>query len=387
MSDHLSAGERRWSLAAVMVSALGVGLMVGTTLPLCALVLEARGVSKAMIGLNAATGTLAILVCGPLYPRLLARLGMVRAFVLGTLASAGGIIALPYLPDLGHWFVLRFLIGMANGLSWVASETWVNAATQERHRAFANGLYSTILLGGFAGGPAILALVGSEGVLPFAVAAGAVLLAGVPLLPAWRVQPRLSQQSAGRPMLALVLAAPVPLLAAFASGLTESSAFSLMAIYGLEAALPEAAAVLLLAVFLAGNVGLQIPLGWLADRWDRGRMLRLCAAAGVIGPLGLALAIGTPAAWPLLFLWGGTVTGLYTIGLTRLGASVAARDLAAANAAFVMFYCAGSMAGPSLSGLAMDIAGPQGLVATMSGASAAFLAVAFAILRLRPAAG
>jgi MFS family permease len=114
---------------------------------------------------------------------------------------------------------------------------------------------------------------------------------------------------------------------------------------------------------------LQLPVGWLADRAGRRRVLAGCALAGVAGPLLLTSSLATSLLWPLLFIWGGTMYGFYTQGIALLGESFAARELAGANTVFVMVYCLGGVIGPSLGGLAMDLWKPNGLVAFVSAAA------------------
>jgi MFS family permease len=122
-------------------------------------------------------------------------------------------------------------------------------------------------------------------------------------------------------------------------------------------------------VFLAGNVILQLPIGRLGDRLGRLRVLALCAAVCVIGPMLLSAVLGTAwLSWPLLLLWGGTMYGFYTQGIALLGESYPHAELADANTVFVVVYCAGGIVGPSLGGLAMDWWQPNGLLVFLSGA-------------------
>jgi MFS family permease len=111
-----------------------------------------------------------------------------------------------------------------------------------------------------------------------------------------------------------------------------------------------------------GASALQVPIGLLSDRVDRGWLLRAIAVLGLLGALALA-AIG-PAPHllfeGLLLVWGGIVGGFYPVGLARLGARYRDGALAGANAAFVMTYSFGMLVGPPIMGLGLDLAPPGG---------------------------
>jgi hypothetical protein len=74
-----------------------------------------------------------------------------------------------------------------------------------------------------------------------------------------------------------------------------------------------------------------------------------------------------------LFVWGGWILGIYSIGLTILGERFKGADLANANAAFVMSYCVGLLAGPAVEGVALDAWNPHGLLAVLGAISAGYV--------------
>jgi MFS family permease len=129
---------------------------------------------------------------------------------------------------------------------------------------------------------------------------------------------------------------------------------------------------LLVAVFMAGNVVLQVPIGLLADRYGRRRLLGVCALTSALGPLLLLRSLDAPwLLWPLLFVWGGTLYAFYSQGVALLGEKFAVENLSSANTLFVMVYCLGGVLGPSVGGLLMDAWPRHGLQALLS--SAAFV--------------
>ena len=360
----------------MMASAAAAGLTIGLTVPLISLVLQRDGVGATLIGLNTAMSALAIVVIAPVLPRLIGVLGTLPSMFLGIAVSAGAILLFPVFPALPAWFGLRFVLGLGMAVHWVVGEAWINTIATEESRGRVIGTYVTLLAAGFAGGPLLVGFIGIDGATPFLVAAAIVAAAATPLAFARGVVPPMPARSPTG-LVRIFRHAPTVMAAALAFGLADSPIFALLPIYSLASGLDQRTAVEMLSVFVAGNLVSQIPIGWLADKIDRRLILMACAAMGVAGPVALPFAIGSPLLlWPLLFVWGGTVVGLYTVGLTLLGQRFRAADLAGANVAFVTIYEIGSVAGPAAAGAAMDAWQPHGLVLVPALACAAFLAVA-----------
>ncbi|MGH6952625.1 MAG: MFS transporter [Alphaproteobacteria bacterium] len=374
---ELSLGARRRSLAAVLVSVTIAGIAFGMVTPLISLALNRQGVDTAVIGLNTATTSLAILSLGPFVPRLAARLGVLGSLYLGAAIIVGVLLAFPAWPDLGVWFALRFLYGFGIALNWIVSETWVNAIAPERSRGRIIAIYGTLFVSGLAAGPVVIGLIGDQGWPPFLVGAALGAVAAAPLGLARGVAPRLPARATGG-VARSVRAHPIVMAAALLGAMSDMSANALLPLYGLRVGFAEQTAVLLLTAYLVGGIALQIPLGWAADRLGRERMLFLCATLATLAPLSMALgaSAGTAVIWPLVLVWGGATFGLYTMGLTLVGQRSPPERLAAANAAFVMSYETGSVSGPSLAGAAMALWPPHGYPAVLAAVGALFLVAA-----------
>ena len=381
MTEVFTGRQRHLSLLALNACVLGVGIAFGALVPLITLNLAHRGIDATLIGLNAAMFPLAVLLTGPLLPRLIHRLGSVRAMVLGLAIITVATLLFPLLPFLPVWFLLRFVTGIAGAIPWVVSETWLNMVATERDRGRIMGIYATVLAAGFAIGPAIIGAVGAEGWLPFVIIAMAVGLSILPILLARKLAPAMPE----RPEAALsdiLRAQPLVMMAALCGGVMDFALFALLPVYGLRHGLDQAASVFMVTVFIGGNVLLQIPIGWLADHTNRLTVLFACIVVSLAGALLLPLAIdhAAPLYW-LVFFWGGSLFAIYTIGLGLLGNNFPRSQLAAANVVFIMVYEIGSASGPTLAGTAIDLLGPEGLVVVVAIAATA-LAVAF--IRLRP---
>jgi len=351
----------------VFSASFGVGLIFGFQPPLMALVLQRGGASSFEIGAVTSISTVAVMLCAPLYAGAITRLGLRFAIILGIVVSTATLLLMPLLASFQGWLALRFVTGCALGLEWIASEVWLNTLSTDQSRGTVMGAYATVFAAGVMAGPLLLQITGTAGWRPFEVGALCLALTAVPLLLVRQASAGNSRPRERLQWLPIARGAPLVMLAALIAGLVESAYVSLLPVFGLLRGLDEPASLLLVTVFLAGNVILQLPIGRLADRMGRRRVLSGCASVCVIGPLLLSAAMGTPwLLWPLLLLWGGTMYGFYTQGIALLGESYPQAELADANAVFVVVYCGGGIVGPSLGGLAMDYWTPNGLLVFLS---------------------
>lgn len=351
-----SRRDRATGIAIAIASVTLVGIGLSLSIPLLAFALESRGASGITIGLNTAMGGLATVVVAPLIPRAAAAFG-VRPVLFAALALGfATILGFAFVEPLWAWFPLRFSFGMSLAVLFVLSEFWINALAPPASRGLVMGVYATALSLGFGGGPLILAATGTAGLAPYATCAGLFAVAAIPLAFAGCTSPSVERAAAGRGILFFLRIAPTATLAGFIFGAVETGSFTFLPLYGVEVGLSAAVAAGLVSMMAFGNVVSQIPIGLISDRVDRRSLMF------ALGVLSVAFSIAIPFSahstvllFTLVAAWGGLVGGVYTVALAHLGARFSGVDLATANAAFVVMYSIGLMAGPPVLGAGYDV--------------------------------
>ena len=361
----LTLSERRRSLFAVIASMTVVNLMYGMSVPLLALVLEQQGVDSTMIGLNTAVQPLATLAIAPVAPRIVRALGPAHTMIYATVGAAVLFLLLGAFPNVYVWFPLRFLLGAFACFLWIIGEAWVNQISTEDIRGRMVGLYSAAGAAGTGLGPFVLSLIGSDGMLPFLSAAVLIVAAGLPIMTATRVAPRLEgRASAG--LVAFLVLAPVAMLLNLVHGAAIEVFLAFLPIYGERIAIGVDAGLHLQTAALLGGVALQVPIGWLADKMDRRLLVSLSvlfiiaavAAMPVLLPIrGISLGF--------MFAYGGVFTALYGLGIMLLGERFRGIDLIFAGTVFNVMWSIGGVAGPPLGGLGMRLWDPHGVIAVL----------------------
>ncbi len=380
-----TAKERRVSpgIVAAIAAISSVGVAVGLGNPLLALVMEARGASGTFIGVNTAFAGIVSMAASPFVSPLALRFGTVRLLTASILLTAAAFPGFYLVENLWLWFPLRALFTIGLTCAFVLSEFWINDLAPAHRRGLLMGIYATILSLGFALGPIILSAVGSAGVLPFLVGTAIIAAAAIPGILARRDEPVLSEPQR-MSFVAFIFAVPLATFGVAVFGAVESSLFALLPIYSLRLGYDEAAAVLFSAVVPIGNMMLLIPLGLLADRMDRRRLLLIIGLIGATGAAALPLAAHNALTFgATLFFWGGIIAGLYTVGLTHLASRFTGSDLAAANAAFVLMYSVGMAVGPAAVGGGIDLVPPHGFAFVMVVFFVAYVALALSRGALR----
>lgn len=372
---------------AIIAGIAVVAALIGLGLPLISLLLESRGHGSATIGWNGALPAVAGMLGAALLPRIMQRVSAVRLLYAGLAITAIGLLPMALTESLPAWFALRLLFGLGLTVVFVVTEAWISRIAPEARRGRLIGLYSTVLACGFALGPGVLALTGVHGPAPFLAAAAMLALAALPLLFVHGRAPRFEPETHTGGVIGTIRQAPDLMLAVAAFGAVESIVLILLPSYGLAHRLSETAAAALLLASGLGNAMSQLPIGWLADRMDRRRLLIGAAVVATLAALAAPFLVADPILrWPLMFIWGGAAVALYTVGLTLLGQRFSGASLASANAAFILMYSLGSLIGPPLAGYAMQLWHPHGLIVVLAGLTALHAVVTATCSVARPAA-
>ncbi|WP_420432087.1 MFS transporter [Hyphobacterium sp.] len=368
-------GRLRSLISAILCATLcGCGFTL--LMPVMALNLETMTGSGVIVGLNGAAAALSTILATPFIPRLMAHVNG-RTLIVASLVMTGLTVPLfPLFPVVWLWFVLRFAMGFAITIVFVASETWINQIAPPEKRATILGLYATALAAGMGTGGLLLAAFGSTGWTPWMAAF--LLFAGgsvpIMLLRGPGIERPDHESSSLAAMIRAAGLAPAAIGAGLLFGATETIFFALFPVYGERIGLIDTSIGFMMAAGALGGIALQAPLGRLADAIGRLRVAIIATLACVIGP-GLIFMAGANAMaiYAVMFVYVGTATGLYTLGLAIIGERFDGGRMAAANAAFVMAYGVGSLMGPAVGGGAMDAYDPYGLLMVTSGLALTYL--------------
>lgn len=364
----------RAALIGVTASVAVFAIAQGLSYPLFTFLMQRQGMSPGMIGLSASMTPFGLIASAVFVPALV-RLFGARGLAVGCALAAVvlfGLVGL--LQNNFAWYPIRFLIGVFINPLYILGEVWMMALAPAARRGRVMGIFNAVTGAGYAAGPLALTVVGTDGWPPLLVGMGGFF--GCAVLMFFTTAGLKGFEDDGeRPggVLRFWVLAPALLVAVVVSAATQQSVYSLLPVFGTAYGLVEVTLAALITVLSVGNIVLQIPLGFLAERFGARAMIIVCALANMACALTLPFVVSTPLIWPVLLVMGGVGYGVYTMAMVELGTRFRGSALVGGNAAFALMWGVGGIIGPPGSGLAMQHFGAPGLPAVIAGLSAALV--------------
>ena len=312
-----------------------VGVMVGINLPLSSLTLKTWGVTSVVIGFSASMVGLATVIITPFFSKLINRFGQMQIMRFCLIVLPISILFLPAFKNIYLWFFLRFIIGIAATGIWLLSEVWINAFTEDKHRGKVIAVYSSIISLGFIIGVLIMSFISVESGGGFYVSALISIAAAIPLwnmtdLPDYDVVEDIS-------FYRYLVTAPGLMGSSWMMGFLYAGTAALLPIFALPYVQEDYSQSSRTVAWLAsGELILPLIVGWMADRYDKARLMIYISSISVLSLAVLPMIFDVPfLRFLLLFILGGTIMSFYSLGLTLLGQEFKGKVLASANACFI----------------------------------------------------
>ena len=359
-------GQR--SVVIIMVTVLVATTGYGVSFPLLAISLENMKVSSALIGVNAAMPALGWIVASLLVPKLHTRFTTRSLMISFLLIAICGLVGFVIFKNYLFWLFCRFLFGGGLGMFFRTVEYHLTATVDKEKRGKTLGIYITFFLAGIIIGSSLQPLFGTETIKPYGfilacLVVSVIFLLGLKAGRSTDLQSSTTPSSLKHTIRKLHLIVPVAAAGAVVYGLIESIPAYLMPVYALKSGLDEVSAAYTVTAFAAGNVLFAIPLGGLSDKIGRAPILYGCVTTAVLCLLAVPYSLSLmPYFYTVLFVIGGCIVGLYSSCLAIIGDHFTESELIGVNASFGILYAIGSLIGPVMHGVAMQVYEPNGMI-------------------------
>ncbi|MEL6913472.1 MAG: MFS transporter [Pseudomonadota bacterium] len=374
------------SFAALFLSVLLLQLSSGGVGTIDALTGLSLGFSAGQIGLLGSAHFAGFFIGCWWAPRLMGAVGFSRAFAVFTALGALGL--------LGHiltdaplvWAALRVASGLCIAGCYTVIEAWLQAKVTNETRGRSMGAYRVVDLGGqLAAQLMIGALAGVELYVAYTLLAMFCSAAILPLALTRASPPSMNAAPRLRPRLA-VQSSPLAVGGVIVAGLTGAAYRMVGPIYASEIGLAAEEVGLFLAALIVGGALAQVPAGWLADRYDRRRVLIGFSLAAMAGCALSALATGPAFAIAASALFGFLTVPIYSISAAHAHDFAEDDARAELSAALLFYFAVGAIVSPVAVSALIDAAGPASFFGFIAAGHLALVLYSLLRMRRRPSA-
>jgi MFS family permease len=374
--------------AAVTFSVAVLGLGLGSTLPLTALVLNARGVGPDVVGWLVAASALGGIAGTLGAPAATLRFGRRPVMLACVALAAVSVMPLQFVTSLWGWTALRLLFGASMAPLFVLGEAWINALPSDAVRGRVVAIYTTSFTVCQVMGPLLTNALSHFPHSVFLICGGVFLL-GAPGIALARGDKGLvkhdarnesqSDKDATASWLAIARRAPAIIAGAAFFAAFDTIVLSFLPLVALNDGYSQSRALTAAAVVMAGDATLQFAGGALADRFGRARVHVICGILMcLLLPL-LPIMLRVPVLWAVyLYVLGGIAGVVYTLSLVASGDYFSGAALLRASGLIALTWNVAGTVGPVATGVAMRLVGNSGVAAVLW-----LLAAGFCIVLVR----
>lgn len=354
--------------------------LLGVVLPLR---MEAADYPVWLTGTIMAAYYLGLALGGLRAKRVILRIGHIRAFAAFAALTSATCLAYAFFFSPLAWAILRIVGGFCIAGMTIAIESWLNERSTNETRGRVLGFYMLVFYLAVALGQTLVNVAPVEDSDLLMIAAA---LIGLSLIP-------VALTRLGEPSLAdvrildvkrLFRASRVGVVGAAVAGILVGSFYALGVVFARQIGLSVAEAALFMSTVVMGGLLFQVPIGMMADRFDR-RIVMSCIliAVGASWALlsnSIAMEMPTVVLMGLALAFGGAISSLYPICVAQTFDRIDRRYYVAASGRLLMVYSIGATVGPVLASALMSIYGPYSFFLFESAMALAF--AAFVLIRV-----
>ncbi|MET3646582.1 MFS transporter [Phyllobacterium ifriqiyense] len=344
----------------------------------------AEGFSTTSLGLLGTAWAGGFITACLLAPRLVRRVGHVRAF--SAFAAIAAIVALMtgILVNSTAWIILRALTGFAMAGSYMVIESWLNERATNANRGQIFGLYMVVNFGSITVGQLMIGFGDVHNGTFFMLSGILFCLALIPTA--------ISTASSPKPLTevqldlrALYRNSPVAFLGCILIGVANGAFGTLGAVYGAATGISVGEIALMMSASVLGGALMQIPVGRMSDRTDRRYVLAFVGGAAAL--IGLLIFFIAPRHATIILImtaiYGGLAYTLYPVAVAHANDFSDSENFVKVTSGLLLLYGFGTMIGPVLGAWAMETIGAEGLFAITALAHAAIMCHAIIRSRMR----
>ena len=356
--------------------------LVGLLIPMR---LSFEAISTDKIGLILSVYAIGYLIGAHYSKQFIHKVGHIRTFALCGSLMSSAILVCALTMDLWIWGGMRFVMGFAVAITIATFDGWLSQATTKHNRGQILAFNQVVVFSAIAISQFFILLAPPSATTLF-ILAGILFSISISPLAVGKIHGPTMEEFESLTLRQTFSISPLGVVCCISCGLIYAALINLLPIYAGTYGVVDLELSILMASAIAGAVIMQLPIGFLSDRYDR-RHLIFSMVAVIIGlsiafPLSFQHGLLIPA-YIMIGIMSGLVLCLYPLGISETFDKVPQSQMVGAMSSLLGFYAIGSIFGPYSASLTMKFLGPQGLFITLSVLEIFFLGFVFYRMKVR----
>ena len=352
------------SIKYLSISAFFTGIALGYLFTLIVIIQKLNAYSEAIIGIVSASFSLGLVIAGFFVSKILPKLGLYKMLLLSVSIQTFCVLLMFIFFNPINLSLCSFIMGVMGGMNWMTMDTWVNIVSDDKNRGKAIGLYNSSISIGFAVGPLLVAIFGTQGLFPIILCLSLMLIRILALkIIKYHINKVKIPEQVKKINFSFLKFAPFIFVAIFIGGINDSSFGALFPAFMINEFFTDRSIGLYFFIGAFAGVISQPFVGAITDKVDKRKFLFLLLLCHILWPLLLSNLIAFNLFIFLsVIIWGFASVSLYTVALAYLGERVSIKEISIATSLFIIVYESGEFFGPLIVGLSMNKFGNSGFI-------------------------
>ncbi|UZE95974.1 MFS transporter [Alkalimarinus alittae] len=356
--------------------------LVGLLIPMR---LSVEAISTDTIGLILSVYAIGYLLGANYSKQVIHKVGHIRTFALCGSLMSFAILICALTMDLWVWGAMRCLMGFAVAIAIATFDGWLSQTTSKSNRGQVLAFNQVVVFSAIAISQFFI-LLSPPSTTTLFIFAGILFSISISPLVVGRIHGPAMEEFESLPLRQTFKISPLGAVCCLACGLIYAALINLLPLYAAAYGVVDLELSILMASAIAGAVIMQLPIGYLSDRYDRRHliftMVAIIVGLSVTFPLIFQLGLLIPA-YIIIGVMSGLVLCLYPLGISETFDKVPQSQMVGAMSSLLGFYAIGSIFGPYSGSLMMEYSGPQGLFITLSSLEVLLLGFVFYRIKAR----
>lgn len=327
-----------------------------------------EGVDVQSIGIILSLYSVGFLLGAIWAKKILRRIGLVRTFAMCGSLAATAILIMGLDFNTYVWSVARAVMGFCIACATGTLDTWYNSVSTESNRGKVLAINQVVILAAITLGQFGLVLAPPSEATLFIICGLLFSISISPVVFISHFEPKI-ETFKSISFLGLFRLSPLGFIACFLCGVLYSMVMNILPLYANDIGMDKLQISMFMGAATAGGIVLQLPIGYLSDRFERRKVILSVCCVLLLSTLFLGFSLSQPmfiVSLGLVAVMMGIIACLYPLSISETFDRALKTQLVPVLSGLLCVYAVGCIIGPYSGSLVIKTWGNDALFSLLS---------------------